>query len=469
MAEGDGTFWDVAFFVAFAFDGPGLALGFGLDVALMFEWPDGIRGVGVFEDFLGLFDQVGALFGEVLGFGEVFGEVVDFNVGLGIGFDGLPVLPASGLFTAVTFMEFPVEVVAFGSFATFEEFEQGETVGLVSFRWFDSGHFGEGRHQVPEGPWFVGDASGGYRTGPPSEGGLAKGAFIHATFEAAQLAVHGLIEELPNVAFGAEGRAVVAAKDDEGVFIDTELLEGRYEFGDIGVDAGDLGCIGFLYIGPRLVGVNAEVVDLVTAVRQGDGVEHEEGVFAVFFEPADHVALDDFLSVGFADVTAVVARKSDGLLVAVEIGGEVGVGMALAVVAEEVVHALFLGSAFGVEETHAPLAKGGGVVAGGFGDFANGDDFIADGILSLGIPFEIAADGAVARVEAGVEDRATGSADTSPGVSLIEERALIGEAIESGGLDQLLAIDAHVALSDVIRKDKDEVGFIRSVAEERGG
>jgi len=191
---------------------------------------------------------------------------------------------------------------------------------------------------------------------------------------------------------------------------------------------------------------------------QGDGVEEEEGVLAVLLEPADHVSLDDFLGVGLADVAAVVAGEGDGLLIGVEVGGEVGVSVTLAVVAEEVVYALFLRCALGVEEAHAPLAEGRSVVAGVLSDFTDRDDFIIDGILTLGEPLEVAAYRAVTGMQAGVEDGTTGSADAGTGVGLLEERAFVGQAIEGWSLDQLLAINTHVALGNVIGEDEDKVG-----------
>ena len=61
----------------------------------------------------------------------------------------------------------------------------------------------------------------------------------------------------------------------------------------------------------------------------------------IYAKPANHFVLYDLLSIGFADAFAVVAREQERLLVVVEIGRKVGVGMSLAVVAKEMIDALF--------------------------------------------------------------------------------------------------------------------------------
>jgi len=132
-------------------------------------------------------------------------------------------------------------------------------------------------------------------------------------------------------------------------------------------------------------------------VRQGDGVEEEEWLFDVGFDPLDHFVLDEFMGVGFVDVATVVAGEEDGLVVVVEIGGEIGVGEALAVVAEEAIHAFFGGSAGGVEKSHPPFAEGAGGLACGFGDLGDGDGFLGERELAFGRQFVVSADRAVSR------------------------------------------------------------------------
>ena len=205
-------------------------------------------------------------------------------------------------------------------------------------------------------------------------------------------------------------------------------------------------------VGPGFVGVLAEVVDFEFAVGEGDGVVEEEGAFGVGADPGFGVLLDAVLGVGFFG-------EVDVLVVVPEVVGEVAVGVALAVVAVEVVEAVFEGAAGGVEHAHAPFAGGGGGVAGGFEDLGDGDGAFGEGFLAFGLDFAIGADGAVAGVESGHEGGAGGGADGGAGVELREEGALGGHAVEVRGLDKLLAVATEVALGEVVAEDEDEVGF----------
>ena len=445
-------------FVALAFDGPGFLGKIFVFLVTAGEWPVLIGAVGLFEDLFRFGDQLGFVFGEVFGFARVFGEVVDFDGFVDFVADGFPVTPAGGLSGSTAFVEFPVEVVPLGGLATFEVGEEGVAVGFKSGGRFGAAHFDEGGEEIPKGPGLGIDASGGDSAGPPGEGGLAEGTFIHAALESFE-AVGVLFEELADFGFGTEGGSVVAGEDDEGVFVDALGAESVDEFADVGIDAGDLGGVGFLFIGPRLVGVDAEVIDFVRSMRKGDGVEKHEGVFGVLLHPLDHFVLDEFLGVGLANTTTFVAGEGDGVVVVVEVGGEVGMGMTLAVVAEETVDALLVRAAGGVEKSHAPLAEGGGGIVGGFGDFANGDGFGRNGELTFGREFVVAADRAVTGVESGEKGRATGSANAGATVGLGVACSFGAEFVEAGSLDEFLAVDPDVTLGNVIAEDEDEVWF----------
>lgn len=204
------------------------------------------------------------------------------------------------------------------------------------------------------------------------------------------------------------------------------------------------------------------------AVGQGDGVEHHEGIFGVPFDPFDHLVLDEFLGVGFAKAFSFVPGEGDRLVVIVEVGGEVGVGVALAVIAVEAVDSLLVRGAGGVEKSHAPFAEGGGGVAGRFCDFADRDGVGGDGPLAFGNHFAVSADGAFSGVESGEEDGAARGADGGAAVGLHVAGAFFGELVDAGSLDELLTIDADVSLGDVIREDEDEIGLLFFGESERG-
>ena len=71
-----------------------------------------------------------------------------------------------------------------------------------------------------------------------------------------------------------------------------------------------------------------------------DCVEHHERLIVMLAKPSKHVILNDLLGVSFTDAFSVVARQQEGLLVVVQIGREVRVGVSLAVVAKEMIDAL---------------------------------------------------------------------------------------------------------------------------------
>jgi hypothetical protein len=136
-----------------------------------------------------------------------------------------------------------------------------------------------------------------------------------------------------------------------------------HELAHIAVEARDLGGVGLLLGGPRAIGVDAEVVDLVITVGQGDRVEEEERLFLLGADPLEDIGLDDVLRVDRADAVAGVAGEVELHAIAVKEFREIRMRVALAVVADLVIEALFQRAAGGVEHPHAPLAGDGGGVA----------------------------------------------------------------------------------------------------------
>ena len=127
--------------------------------------------------------------------------------------------------------------------------------------------------------------------------------------------------------------------------------------------------------------------------------------------------------------SAGVAGQFDATVVIPEVGGEVGVGVALAIVAVEAVEPLLERAAGGVEEPHAPLAGD----AGGLEDFRHGDGFDGKGFLAFGLDLPVAADRAVAGMESCHQGGAARGANGGATVGLGETGAFPGHPVEPGG------------------------------------
>ena len=196
-------------------------------------------------------------------------------------------------------------------------------------------------------------------------------------------------------------------------------------------------------------------------VRQRDRIEKEERLVLLRAHPALDVLLDEFLRVSLADALAGVAREFEPLVVAVEIGREVAVGVALAVVAEEVVEAVLQRAAGGVEHAHAPFAHAGGGVAVILKDLGHRDGAGRQRELALGLDLAIGAHRAVAAVLADHERGAARGADGGAAIALGEARAFLGHAVEVRRLDEFLPVAADVALGEVVAQDEDDVRLAR--------
>ena len=164
--------------------------------------------------------------------------------------------------------------------------------------------------------------------------------------------------------------------------------------GDVGFDEGEVEEEGVRFLG----------------FDEGFGfVDHERGGVGL----ADPVFEFDIAGDGFGMAGDGILVEDDFLVVAPEIGGVVAVGDGLAVVAEEEVEAFEVGVASAADGAEAPLADGGGVVAGLFEGHGEGEGFFGEGVLAFGVfggvdffHGAVAADFGVAEVFAGHEDAA---------------------------------------------------------------
>ena len=171
---------------------------------------------------------------------------------------------------------------------------------------------------------------------------------------------------------------------------------------------------------------------------------------------------DEILRVDFANGFAVIAFEREPLVVIVEVSGEVTMGVALAIVAEEVVETDFEGAACSIEHAHAPFADAGGLVTGLFEELGHGNGGGGQRHLAFGLDLAVGADRAMAHVQAGHQRGTGGSADAGAGVGLGEAHALGCHAVEVRRLNQLLPVATDVAHGEVIGEDEDEVGFFGS-------
>jgi hypothetical protein len=115
---------------------------------------------------------------------------------------------------------------------------------------------------------------------------------------------------------------------------------------------------------------------------------------------AEGVGGEEVVGVGAALAVGVIA-EDDLLRVAPEVFGVVGVGDALAEVAEEMVEPHLVRFAGRAGPAEAPLADGGGGVARFFQDVTEGDGAGREGELAFGLELAVIADDGVAGVEAG--------------------------------------------------------------------
>src|ERR1700761_812330 len=106
-----------------------------------------------------------------------------------------------------------------------------------------------------------------------------------------------------------------------------------------------------------------------------------------------------------------LAVEGDLIGIVPEMIGVVVMGEGLAVIAEELGKAFFIGSAGGAGIAEAPFTKIAGGIAMALQDGGDGEAGIGEGKLPFGLEAAVTADGGVAGVEAGHEAGAGGRAD----------------------------------------------------------
>ena len=81
----------------------------------------------------------------------------------------------------------------------------------------------------------------------------------------------------------------------------------------------------------------------------------------------------------------------------------------------------------------------------------------------------IAADFGVAEVFTGEEDAAGGGADGAAGVGVGEPQTAGGELVDVRGGNMLLAVTAKIAVAEIVRQDKENIGRGGGLRLRRGG
>lgn len=413
--------------------------------------------------------------GEVLRFGDVGFEVVEFEGRVGLGANDLPIalaegggdlLIAEGLPGAIVTGEFPIEVVVGLLLFAFEGGEQAPAVDVFGGRLFRNG--GGGGQEVHEVPGVVGDAAGGDFAGLAGDHGDAQTAFVHGGFVASEGAV-GTEDVLSVDSFVVA--AVVASEEDEGVFVRVELFEFAHDLADVAVDFRDHGGVGLasMWVRGEAAGLFApgDFFRKLAGVRgfgfggsegfpvgNGEGdVEKERISAADFAEPVEGFAHHVVVGIDAA-LAAGVGGDGGEFVVMEEALRVLVVGVHLVEKAAEFVEAFFPGNADGADVAEAPLAEAAGFVAGLFEDLGDGDIAFEEGDAA-----GVGTHAGVAHVFAGHQDATRRGADGAAGVGVGEAGAFSGQLIDVGGLDVLLAVAAGIAPAHVVSHDPDDIGL----------
>ena len=151
----------------------------------------------------------------------------------------------------------------------------------------------------------------------------------------------------------------------------------------------------------------------------------------------------------------VVQRHA--LQVAPQIIRIIAVRVALAVVAVEPVEALMDRIALRAGEAQTPLAERAGRVALVAQQLGHRDFIPRDWPLAFRLNLAVVPHERVPRVLAGHQHTARRRADGVAGVVAREPHALLGQAIEVGGLDFFLAVTAQLGVTEIVRHDEDDV------------
>ena len=193
-------------------------------------------------------------------------------------------------------------------------------------------------------------------------------------------------------------------------------------------------------------------------VWQGNCVEQEERLFVIGSQPIDHILLNQVLGIGCTDFLAIIARKFKSLVIAVEVRGEIGMRVTLAVVTKKVIKALLKRTASGVEHPHAPLAHTGCRVALFLENLCYRHGFCRQRQLPLAVSYlPVSPHWTMTTMQASHQRRTAGSANGGAAIRLCITRPFFGHPIKTRSLDQFLSITANIPLCQIVTENENDV------------
>ena len=337
------------------------------------------------------------------------------------------------------------------AFAQKGGFEAEAVKVIVGCRY--TGHVAHGGKEVDADGKLVGDAVGGYCSGPPCNGRDAVAAFPYRALVPAQR----------GVGFGIlTGAAVVGEEDDEGVFFNSEFPHCAHDFGQAVVHGFHHLAIGF----SRVVGMKVGFFwtangGIVWPLQWGVygfvcNVEAKGRVFVVFDELhrmlRDEVRGIAFFFDVFEALPPVVHFHAVVVRDVVDVAADIS-----AKAIKVVVHGIEF---FVVPEV--PFAKDGRGVAGLFEQFGKGDFRGVQSHIVVGT-FGIGADhfghARTLLIASGEESGARGAANRTAGVKVGEFKAFASHLFHCGRVDPA-SVRTGIAIAHVVGEYDDDVGFV---------
>jgi len=359
----------------------------------------------------------------------------------------------------------------------------------------DAGQLAQGRQQVLEPDGCLADPAGLDMAGPVGHQRHADAALVEGGLHPAEGSIGA---EEGTIHPAVEGRAVVAGEQHQRVLLEAALADPLEEQAEVPVHARDHRRVRGSRRGVREVALRPQVRRLVPTlvrvlgqgvrghlqrrVRDRRGEVEEEGLLGLgrLIQERERRSEHHVLRVVLAGEARPGRRVGRRLgeprrgrvprigqgqrhTVLPERGRVVVVGLLLAEVPREGVEPLCEGTALVVGCAEAPLPERTRAVAGSLEDGAHGLRAEPQRLLplpqrvQLAGPGGVLADLRVAGVEPGHQHAARRRADRVPGVGRREAQALGGEAIDDGRPDPLLALEAHLAPTEVVRDPEDHV------------
>lgn len=291
--------------------------------------------------------------------------------------------------------------------------------------------------------------------GRPSEHGHPDPALVEVALVATESAAG--IEEVRVVAGAAFlVRTVVPGEEHQRVPSQPELAQPVDDLADLRVQQGDLGRVPFGAVGPRLVLVRFPAGNRVRRVRQRRVEEEQERFVLVPFDEVQGPPDEQLGRV--RDVRTVVLRVVHPIAVLEQVRRVIVVRVRVGDVPEELVEAALVRMArlSGLFRAEAPLPEARRTVAGGTQRLRERHVLGRQRRLRQ-VTGRVLSHRAVAAVQAGEQHAPGRRADRPARVAVGEPHALVGQLVQSGGPDPLLAVRAELAEPEIVGLDEHDV------------